>query len=71
MVIELNERELAVLHRALARQVQRTREELAHTEAPGLRHALAADLEEVEQLTQQLGAETFAASILPDAHPPL
>ncbi|HET6344158.1 MAG TPA: hypothetical protein VFH51_04455 [Myxococcota bacterium] len=71
MVIELNEHELAVLQRVLDRQVHLTREELAHTEAPRLRRALAADLEEVERLTQQLSAETAAGAPAVDAHPPI
>lgn len=56
MLIELSQSDAALLRLALERYVCSVRVELAHTEAPALRHALAADLAELETLSEELAA---------------
>lgn len=58
MHIELNDSRIDVLRRVLAKQIQATRVELAHTEAPSLQRGLAADLLEIERLADEITMQT-------------
>ena len=67
MNIELTESQVAVLRQAIVKQIRETRVELAHTEAPGLQHSLAADLRDLESLADVLDRQLEPGALGPDS----
>jgi hypothetical protein len=66
MRIDLDFEELDTLRNALNRAIKMTENELVHTEAPRLQHAIAADYERLQRLRDLIAEQSAPYSSPPE-----